>query len=166
GLRIDGDRVIIDFTVDDDTALGDETTAHIATKTVLGTKELRLHSAGDGRLEPGGTIGLDRTDAPYHLVDELGKLTTTTEAIDTDRAADAADELAAVLRRTPDDLRGPLNGIDRLSQTVAERDRSLRELLDHAENTTSVLAEQSDKVETLIDDGTTVLHELVRRRTA
>lgn len=166
GLGIDGARVVIDFTVGDDIALGDETTAHIATQTVLGTKTLRLDSAGDGRLDTGGTIGLDRTDAPYHLVDVLGKLTTTTEDIDTDSAADAADELAAVLRRTPDDLRGALTGVDRLSQTVAERDRSLRELLDHAENTTSVLAEQSDKVATLIDDGTTVLRELVRRRAA
>ena len=50
GIQLEGTKVLVTFTVDDDVALGDRTEAAIKTETVLGTKMLELTPRGDGKL--------------------------------------------------------------------------------------------------------------------
>lgn len=165
-VRIEGATVAISFGVDGDIALGELTRADIATATVLGTKLLRVAPAGDGRLGQGATIPLDRTSSPYQLTDALGDLTDTAREIDSGQLSDSMRELAGVLRETPEDLHAALDGVTRLSETIATRDESLRELLAHAEHATGALSQRSDQVAALLEDGDAVLVELIRRAAA
>src|ERR1700749_2633594 len=80
-VKLDGMKVLVEFTVDDDVALGDRTEASIKTETVLGTKMLEVTPRGDGKLS--GTIPIERTHAPYDLPDALGDLSTTINRLDT-----------------------------------------------------------------------------------
>ncbi|MEV5837668.1 MCE family protein [Nocardia sp. NPDC052112] len=165
-IDIDGAAVVVEFSVDAGLRLGSETTAQIATATVLGTKHLRLRPAGANALSPGDTIGLDRTHSPYNLTDALTDLTDTTGAIDTAQLSRSMQVLAQTLQQTPDDLRAAVDGVGRLSATIAERDQSLRELLEHAASITAVLSQRSDQLNTLINDANAVLGELEARRAA
>ncbi|MEE2035184.1 MCE family protein [Rhodococcus chondri] len=164
GIDIDHDAVAVTFTVDDRVTLGTDTTVEIATATALGARHLRVRPAGSGRLEPGSTLGLDRTTAPYQLTDALGDLTTTTSDLDAEQLRASMRALSGTLRDTPDDVAAALDGVLRLSATVATRDESLRELLGHAEQVTAVLAERSDAIDGLIVDADRLLIELDHRR--
>lgn len=165
-IDIDHDAVAVTFTVDRQVVLGTDTGVEIATATALGARNLRVRPAGPGRLEPGSTIDVDRTTAPYQLTDALGDLTDTASELDTAQLRTSMQVLSETLRDTPDDVGAAVDGVMRLSETVASRDASLRELLTHAEQVTAVLAERSDSIDSLIVDADVVLAELDRRRGA
>lgn len=165
-IDIDGDAVAVTFTVSDDVTLGTDTTVDIATATALGARQLRVRPAGPGQLDPGTTIDLDRTTAPYQLTDALGDLTDTASELDTAQLRESMSVLSDTLREVPDDIGAALDGVMRLSDTVASRDESLRDLLAHAESVTAVFAERSDAIDSLIVDADRTLTELDLRRAA
>jgi len=98
-VRLEGTKVLVDFTVRDGVELGDRTEAAIKTETVLGTKFLELTPRGDGNLT--GTIPIERTKSPYDLPDALGDLTTTISALDTAQLSSALTTLADTFKDTP-----------------------------------------------------------------
>ncbi len=163
-VEIDSDTVIITFTVSGDVELREDTRLSIPTQTVLGTKNLRIDPGTRGRLSSGARIDLDNTTSPYQLTDALGDLTDDVTELDTDGLTDAMRVTADVLDQTPADLAAAVDGVGRLSQTIASRDESLRSLLAAAERVTGVLATRSEQVDTLIVDADTILSELNRRR--
>ena len=71
-IDLDGPRVLVTFTVDDDIAVGDRSEAAIKTKSLLGAKFLELTPRGEG--SQAGTIPVERTSSPYQLPDALGDL--------------------------------------------------------------------------------------------
>ncbi|WP_254205230.1 MCE family protein [Nocardia alni] len=165
-IGIEGTAVAVDFSLGCGLSLGSDTTARIATATVLGERHLRLRPAGPGRLRPGSTIGLERTTSPYNLTDALTDLNDTAGNIDTAQLSRSMRVLADTLQHTPDDLRAAVDGVGRLSATIADRDQQLRDLLEHAGRVTAVLSQRSGQLNTLIIDADTVLGELENRRAA
>ncbi|MGW0041625.1 MCE family protein [Rhodococcus sp. NPDC003348] len=163
-IEIEGAAVAVAFRLDAPVRLGDRTRVDIATATVLGAKNLRVTPGGENPLRPGATIGTESTTSPYQLTEALGDLTDRAERIDTDRLAESMRVLTSTLRRVPDDVRAAVDGVGRLSATVADRDESLRGLLASAESVTGVLAERSGQIDTLLTDATAVLGELRDRR--
>jgi phospholipid/cholesterol/gamma-HCH transport system substrate-binding protein len=129
-IRLEGTKVLVDFTVRDGVELGDRTEAAIKTETVLGTKFLELTPRGDGSLT--GSIPIDRTKSPYDLPDALGDLTTTISALDTTQLSSALTTLADTFKDTPPDLKIALEGVARFSDTLNTRDAKLRDLLGNA----------------------------------
>jgi phospholipid/cholesterol/gamma-HCH transport system substrate-binding protein len=157
------DRVRVEFRADD-VELGDASRAEIRIKTILGRKFLMLTPEGDGEMEPGEVIPLERTSSPYDLTEAFGDLSTTVEAIDDEQMAQSFTVLADTFRDTPDDVRASLEGLSRLSQTLASRDEQLRELLRRAEGVSQVLAERDEDLVTFLADSSLVLDELRKRR--
>ena len=107
--------------------LGARTSATVRIKTILGQKYLALEPAGKGDLTE--EIPLSRTTPAYDVVEAFSDLATTTEDIDTDQLATALDTLANTFQDSPEDVRAAVDGLGRLSRTVASRDEQLRELL-------------------------------------
>ncbi len=165
-IGIDGAAVAVDFRAGCGLTLGRDTTARIVTATVLGARHLRLDPAGPGTLRPGATIGLDHTTSPYNLTDALGDLDRTAGNIDTTQLGQSMRVLADTLQHTPDDVRAAVDGVGRLSATIADRDQQLRDLLAHAGKVTDVLAQRSGQLNTLVIDADAVLGELQDRRDA
>lgn len=166
-VELDGSHVRVDFSVEsghDELALGRETGASIRIKTLLGRKYLSLEPAGDGALDPDAEIPLTRTVAPYDVVDAFSDLASTTERIDTDRLATALDTLAETFENTPDDVRASLDGLSRLSKTVASRDDELHTLLEHANDVTAVLSDRDEDLVELMRDTDLLLVEIRARR--
>jgi phospholipid/cholesterol/gamma-HCH transport system substrate-binding protein len=146
--------------------LGQQTRADIRIKTLLGRKLLSITPEGDGELEPGSTIPLERTTAPFDIVDAFSDLSATAEEIDTAQLAQSYTTLADTFRDTPDDVRVSLQGLSRLSNTIASRDAELQELLERSRGVTQVLADRDEDLTAFFADSSLILQELERRREA
>jgi len=160
-VDFEGDHVRVEFTVEGLT-LGEQTTASIKTSSALGTKYLALDPAGPGELSD--EIPLQRTTSPYDVTQALADLTTTTGEIDTQQLARSFQTLSDTFAGTPPDLRGALDGVNRLSQAVASRDSALRDVLAKAGGVSGVLSQRSVEVTRLMTDGSALLRELQNRR--
>jgi phospholipid/cholesterol/gamma-HCH transport system substrate-binding protein len=162
GVKLEGTKVLVTFTVDDDVALGDRTEASIKTETVLGTKMLEITPRGDGKLT--GAIPVERTRSPYDLPTALGDLTSTISALDTTKLSSALTTLADTFKDTPPDLKVALEGVAQFSSTLDDRDAKLRNLLANANKVTAVLAKRSDQIASLVVNANALLAELLTQR--
>ncbi|MGW5670522.1 MCE family protein [Micromonospora sp. NPDC003776] len=159
--------VRVRFRVDDDgVRLGRDTGATIRIKTVLGQKYLALSPAGSGALPEHAEIPLDRTAAPFDVVQAVTGLADTLDKVDTDQLAQAFTTLSQTFADTPPSVATSLTGLSRLSRTVASRDAELRSLLARAHTVTGVLAQRDEEFRKLVTDGEKLLAEVSRRRDA
>lgn len=159
-----GDHVKVTFRVKGDPAFGTRTGASIRVKTILGAKYLSLEPEGPGQLEPGSEIPRKRTVAAYDVVRAFSDLTKTSEKVDTKRLATAMDTISQTFKDSPAEVKASINGLSRLSRTVAKRDQELGQLLDHANGVTGVLSDRSRTLITLIKDGDKLFKEIDKRR--
>ncbi len=165
-MRLAGDRVVVEFTVDKGYELGTDSRASVEVLNLLGEKYLELFPEGPGELPAGETIALDRTEAAYDIVGVLGDLTQTTERIDTTRLGRALDTISETLETATPEIRSSFRGVSRLSRTVASRDAELQRLLDRSESVTRLLARRSDDLVVLMREGDKVFREVRRREEA
>ena len=165
-IGLDGQEVLITFSMDEGIGLGDSTRADIKTNTILGRKSLEVTPEGADVMPVGSAIPLDRTNSPYSLNDALGDLTNSVSELDTQQLNESLDAMSGALADTPPELRSALDGITRLSQSINSRDQSVRDLLSRAESVTKILADRSGQINSLIVDGNQLLGELDRRRAA
>lgn len=161
-VKLDGTKVLVDFTVRNGVELGDRTEAAIKAETVLGTKMLELTPRGDGELT--GAIPLERTKSPYDLPDALGDLTTTISGLDTTQLSSALTTLADTFSETPPELKPALEGVARFSDTLNQRDEQLRNLLADANKVTAVLGKRSDQIAKLVVNANLLLGEVLTQR--
>lgn len=164
GLELAGDHVRVEFRVTEPARFGRDTGASVRVKTLLGQKFLSLEPRGPGQLEPGTQIPLERTVPAYDVVEAFSDLAVTNERIDTEQLAEALDTLATEFRNTPEEVRSAVDGLSRLSRTIASRDAELRQLLERSREVTGVLAARDAELSRLIEDANLLLAELERRR--
>ncbi|NYG06356.1 phospholipid/cholesterol/gamma-HCH transport system substrate-binding protein [Phycicoccus badiiscoriae] len=161
-----GSHVEVDFKVTEPAAFGDRTGASIRMKTLLGAKYLALEPAGGGQLKQDSEIPLDRTVSSYDIVNAFSDLATTSEEINTDQLATSLTTLATEFRDSPPDVKAALDGLSRLSTTIASRDGELKRLLASANNVSGTVAQRNKAVESIIKDSDLLLVELNARREA
>ena len=165
-VGLEDGHVRVDVRVTQDVRFGPETGATVRIRTLLGQKYVSLEPRGDGQMEEGTQIPLERTVSSYDVISAFADLTTTTERIDTDQLAASLDVLATEFRDTPENVGRALDGLSRLSATIADRDTELRRLLAAADSVTGTVAEQNEAIDRLIQDADLLLVELEKRREA
>lgn len=164
GVRLDGDRVVVDFRTRD-TWIGDETTASIQIKTLLGQKYLALDPQGSRVADPSERIPLSRTVSPYAVIDAFSDAARTLDEFDTSQLATSMRVLSDAFATTPPHIRSAIDGVTRLSNTVAKRDDELRKLFAATKKTTQVLADRNAEFERLLTSGGQLFAELnIRQR--
>jgi phospholipid/cholesterol/gamma-HCH transport system substrate-binding protein len=164
GLQLEGGHVRVDFRVDDGVRLGELTRAEIKIKTVLGSHYVSLDPRGPGRQDPKKQIPVSRTATPFEIVPVISQLSQRVDAIDTKELAKSFDVLSNTFKNSPEEIRGSLRGLRRLSQTVSSRDDQLHELVGRSKNVTQVLAERNREFTKLVDDGDKILRAVQARR--
>lgn len=164
-VELAGDRVRVSFRIDE-AWIGDRTRAAIQIESLLGSKSLGLEPQGDRVLDPEQPIPLERTASPYDVVQAFNGLSRTVEEIDTGQLDQSLQVLADTFRNTPDEVRGALDGLSRLSQTIASRDDELARLLANTRNVSGVLADRNAEFEQLVIDANLLLDEVGLRREA
>lgn len=163
GIALDGDRVEVRFTVDNDIELGEETRADVRVATLLGTHYLAVSPAGSGDLS---AIPLSRTTVPFNLQDVLEKGTGAVEDLDPVLLAKALTETSKTLSATSENLGPALEGVARLSEAVQKRSGQTTALLAAAEKVTTQLSDSSEDIVVLMRQANLVLGEVRARREA
>ncbi|WP_300017043.1 MCE family protein [Pseudonocardia sp.] len=164
-VELAGDRVLATFTVTD-AWVGDETSASIEIKTLLGAKYLALDPRGARAMPADATIPLARTASPFDVVEAFNGLSGTIDELDTDQLATSLNTLSDTFRDTPPEVRGALDGLSRLSRTIASRDEEIKRLLGGTRQLSAVLADRNAEFETLLSDGNLLLAEIQNRKDA
>lgn len=165
-VTLDGDHVKVAFKVDSGEDFGPTTHAAIKVKTLLGAMFLSLEPAGAGQMKEESTIPLERTTSPYDVVEAFEGLASTSEQINTDQLAASLTTLADLTRNTPEEFRGALDGVSRLSANVAARDGEINTLLVNLEKVSRVLDERDQDIVALMRDADVLFRALVSRREA
>ncbi|ADG78855.1 MCE family protein [Tsukamurella paurometabola] len=145
-----------------DVWLGENTSASIQIKTVLGQKYVALEPRGANRLDPQRPI--TDTTSPYDVVAAFSDASASIDKTDTTKLAASMRTLADAFRETPPNVRESLTGITRLSETINKRDEELQRLLDQAGKTSKILADRTETFRTLITDAGLLLTTLNQRQ--
>ncbi|MGH3383937.1 MAG: MCE family protein [Nocardioidaceae bacterium] len=165
-ITLDGNQVKVEFLVDRGTEMGRDTGSSIRVKTLLGAMFLSVEPAGTGTLEPDAEIPVERTTAPYDVVEAFSGLASRTNRIDIDQLSTSLDTMATLLDDTPEEMQSSLRGLSRLSRDVAKRDQQINTLLQNAEQVTKVLADRDDELKKLFEDGDLLIRAIYERREA
>lgn len=165
-IEVEADHIVVDFEVESDIELGEDTRTAIGVGSLLGQKYLDVTPHGAGALEGGAMIPLERTTAAYDVVEAFEDLTDITADVDTEQLATSLDTIADTFRNSGPQVRSTLRGLSRFSKVIASRDRELGELLDHADTTAAVLDRRRGDVVDLIEASNLLLEELQRRKAA
>lgn len=165
GIELQGDHVLVKMRIKG-AHLGSLTRAAIKIKTVLGRKYVALDSEGGGTLDPGTPIPLSRTTSPFDISPAFQQLAQTVGKIDTGQLAASFTVLADDFRNSSSEVKATLDGLSRLSQTIASRDAKLRELLTHAQGVTAVLQSRDQDLVGFLKEADLVLQEVTLRREA
>ena len=165
GVRLQGNHVLVTFRAKN-CYIGDASSASIQIKTLLGEKYLAIDPAGDRPLASNTPIPLERTVAPYDVVQAFNQLSTTVGQLNTQQLADSLTTLSQTFANTPADVRSSLAGLSRLSVTIASRNDQLAHLLANTNQVSGVLAGRDSDITAILSDGTTLLDELRYREGA
>lgn len=163
-IALEDGLVKVTFKVKTDSSFGTDTGASIKVKTLLGDTFLALEPAGEGQLASEATIPVDRTESPYDVVEAFEGLAGTARRLDTDRLARSLTVLADLTRNTPEEFRTALDGVSRLSATIASRDEELGSLLTNLERVSTVLNARDEDIIALMNDADVLFEALVARR--
>ncbi|WP_198036901.1 MCE family protein [Nocardia sp. BMG51109] len=164
-VRLDGDRVLVEFRTKD-AWVGDATTASIQIKTLLGQKYLALDPKGSQVADPSQRIPLARTVSPYDVTEAFQDAAADIEQTDTAQLATSMRVLSEAFSGTAPEIRGSIDGVARLSETLAKRDEQLKQLFAATNKTTKVLADRNAEFEKLLANGGELLAELNVRQQA
>lgn len=165
GVELDGNKALVHYRVSD-TWIGDQTRAGIEIKTLLGSKYLSLDPQGSALADPDAVIPLERTSSPYDVIDAFSDAADSLDEIDTAQLAQSMQVLSDAFSGTPENIRGALDGVTRLSQTISTRDDAVRELFAQARETSGIVADRDAEFQQLIARSGELLRELNGRRTA
>lgn len=164
GIELAGDRALVTFKMDTGTELTADTTADIRVRTLLGAEFLALQPVGEGRLEVGDTIPLERTDAPYNVVEAFSELSTTVGEIDTGQLAAALGTVSDIAAETPEEFQGAIRGVSDLSVNLAARDEQINTLLVNLEKVSSAINSKNTELVTLFEDADVLFDAISDRR--
>ncbi|WP_019143676.1 MCE family protein [Aeromicrobium massiliense] len=163
-IALDGDRVKVRFQLDKGAELGSKTSAQIKVRTLLGAEYLALTPQGEGDLEAGATIPLERTIAPYNVVEAFSELSETTDRLDVQQISTALSTLSDVAQRTPEEFRGALRGVSAVSRNLAARDEQIQSLLGNLRTVTTVVSSRNEELQTLFEDSDVLFQAVSARR--
>ncbi|MYR08603.1 MCE family protein [Gordonia sp. SID5947] len=163
GVTLDGDRVNVKFRVTN-TWVGNQTQASIQIKTILGQKYLALNPRGSEPADP--DVPLTDTVSPYDVIEAFSDAADQIEDLDTDQLANSMESLSEAFSGTAGDIGPSLDGLSRLSQTIASRDQEVQHLLAATKDTSKILADRNQEFVRLIAGAGQLLDELNNRQKA
>jgi len=147
------DRALVTFTVDADTKLDDATHATIRYRNLLGQRYISLTQDGSGgdRLDEGDPIPVDRTTPALDLTVLFNGFKPLFEALSPDDINKLSYEIVQVFQGEGGTLEGLLSSTASITQTLADRDKVIGELLDNLDYVLDHVADRDQQLTNLID---------------
>jgi phospholipid/cholesterol/gamma-HCH transport system substrate-binding protein len=164
-VRVQGDHVLVDFTVKSGLHLGDQSQATIEVATILGNLFLQVESAGTGRLAAGGTIPLNRTTVPYTVIDALQQFGSFSKNTDLTTLRSSLSSLAQTISGiSPKTANDALQGLASISETLASKQDQVEQILTSTQTITDSLNDNSAALVGLLSQGDDFLKMLQQRQ--
>ncbi|UYP20815.1 MlaD family protein [Rhodococcus sp. Z13] len=122
------DHVDVEFTVDSEHFVGDQTSVSVRMLTPIGGLYLALHPAGRQPLtEP---IPANRAALPFLVDDMFQEATAVVEELDTGALRTALDKTAALLGESPDSVRITVTDLESVMDVMATQKDQIESLLE------------------------------------
>jgi phospholipid/cholesterol/gamma-HCH transport system substrate-binding protein len=165
-VKVQGDHVHVEFSVQSDIALGSASRASIEVATVLGNLFMQVESAGGGHLAEGTTIPVSRTEVPYSLLGALNAFGKFSERTDVPKLQRSLQTLATTISGiAPKDAKAALRGLADVSTTLASKQQQVSQILQAADFIVHTLNQNSGALVGLLLQGDEFL-QLVEQRHA
>jgi phospholipid/cholesterol/gamma-HCH transport system substrate-binding protein len=172
GIEADRERgkVVVSFVVNKGVHLGPDTHAEVALETLLGTRFVRLSGPVvkpymEDEPSSARVIPNDRTKTPFDIFDLVKVSTRSVEATDTTKLNQFIKDLADITEGKHDQLAQLLDGVNKVSTALNDREGQLRQLLDRFDQLSALLAQKDQTLVSLIDQSQGILDLVQRRRT-
>ena len=156
GLEIDGDHVVIKFSLGSNT-IGTESRLAIKTDTVLGKKVLEIEPRGTDTLRPNGLLPLGQSTTPYQIYDAAFDVTKAAAGWNIDTVKQSLNVLSQTINQTYSHLSPALDGLTKFSDAIGKRDEAITHLLAQANKVASVLGDRSEQINRLLVNAKTLL---------
>ena len=163
-IGLAGDHVRVDFRLDRGQPLGNQTTATVRLRTVLGKRYLDVMPAGVVNAADPRLIPLARSTVPYTLDDVGRQAATAADGIAVEPLADAMRTLAASMPADNNDLSRALAGISAASTVFARNGDKVDQLLRISRSLSDLLTRQRDTLASTVADVAQIVSALAARR--
>jgi phospholipid/cholesterol/gamma-HCH transport system substrate-binding protein len=171
GIEADRSRgkVVVSFVVNKGVHLGPDTHAEVALETLLGTRFVRLSGPVvkpylEDEPSSARVIPNDRTKTPFDIFDLVKVSTRSVEATDTAKLNQFIKDLADITEGKHDQLAQLLDGVNKVSTAVNDRQAQLQQLLDRFDQLSALLAQKDQTLVSLIDQSQGILDLVQARR--
>ncbi len=165
GMRLDGDKVIVDMRVKNNIEVGKDSRAVIMVTTILGSRYLALHPGGGGPL-PNNRIDINHTEVPYDLQQALQDVAINYGDINTDQLATALQALGKQIESLPPMIPKAMDNLKRLSKVMSDRRDQFGNMLKTMDMVTGTLRRQQTSIGSMVTQGQELFSEFVMRRVA
>ncbi|MBV9872327.1 MAG: MCE family protein [Frankiaceae bacterium] len=162
-VDLNGDVVKVGMKVNSSTHVNEGSTADIKIETLLGQVFVAINPTGTRPL-PGNTIQVGNTTTPTSITTAFNGLGKRAQQIDVQQLAQSFNVLSDTFKNTGPAVRGSLDGLERLSTTIASRDAELKTLLSRSNVVTNTLATHDAQIAQLINDSNLILHTVDQQR--
>lgn len=164
GIELDGDVARVEFDLDDDVTLHTDSEARVKLASMLGQTYLEVTAGSGQELEPGATLGTDRTAPSYTVSNVITDGTDIAQQLDLDAIDQAISTLSTELDQDPEMLERTIAGTTELATMIGEKDEQIDRLLSYTREVTGVVRNQQDQLESLLVNAETVTSLVQRRR--
>ncbi|VCT91477.1 hypothetical protein MHAS_03191 [Mycolicibacterium hassiacum DSM 44199] len=167
-VRIQPDTTaLVEFTVDESVVLTEGTRAVIRYDDLIGGRYLALVEGTGGveRLAPGDTIPLARTSPALDLDALIGGFRPLFRALDPDQVNALSGQLISALQGQGATINSFLAQTSALTNTLADRDQLIGEVIVNLNTVLGSLGDQSDQFAKAVDALAQLVEGLAQRRT-
>lgn len=159
--------VQVEFSADDSVVLTDGARAAIRYDNVIGGRYLALEEGTGGvqQLQPGQTIPMARTTPALDLDSVIGGFKPLFRALDPAQVNELSGQLIATMQGQGATIGSFLNQAAAVTNTLADRDQLIGEVLDNLNVVLTSLGGQSDRLDSAIASLSELVHGLAERKT-
>jgi phospholipid/cholesterol/gamma-HCH transport system substrate-binding protein len=167
GVSFNTDATVrVQFSVEDSVVLTDGTRAEIRYDNVIGGRYLALEEGAGGlkRLRPGQIIPLARTQPALDLDSVIGGFKPLFRALAPDQVNELSAQLISALQGQGATIASFLNQAAVVTNTLADRDQLIGQVVDNLNVVLGTLGDQSDRLDTAVNSVSELVHALAERR--
>ncbi|TSD50268.1 MCE family protein [Rhodococcus sp. KBS0724] len=165
-IELAGDHVVVSFRLDKDQPLGNQSTATVRLKTVLGKRYLEVVPAGVVDDTDGRVIPLSRTTAAYSLDDVSTDATQVATGVDLQAMESMMNTLAQVIPTDSDQVGRALAGISGASAAFAQNGEQIDQVLTMSRELSDMAVAQTDSIVNTAANAQTIVRTLALRKDA
>ncbi len=157
----------VQFSTDDTLVITDGTRAAIRYDNVIGGRYLALEEGTGGlhALAPGQTIPVARTSPALDLDSVIGGFKPLFRALNPDQVNELSGQLIAALQGQGPNIGSFLNQAAAVTNTLADRDQLIGQVIDNLNVVLGSLGGQSDRLDTAVTSLSQLVHGLAERKT-